>query len=70
MQPCIEVCKVVFRNGLSCESPLGGSIDVGLLGENHHKFNLIVGESLLSNEGFVHLFVNHFLHRLVEWIDP
>ena len=26
-------------------------IDVGLLDENHHKMNLIAGESLLLNEG-------------------
>jgi hypothetical protein len=26
------------------------SIDVGLLGENYHQSNLIVGESLLSSE--------------------
>ena len=25
--------------------------DVGLLGENHHKVNLLAGESLLLNEG-------------------
>ena len=30
-------------------------IDVGLLSENHHKINLIVGEDLLQNEGVVPL---------------
>jgi hypothetical protein len=30
-----------------------GFIDVGLLGENHHKINLIIGESLSFNEGAV-----------------
>ena len=34
----------------------GGSINVGeLLGENHHRSNLIVGESLLLSEGGVPL---------------
>ena len=33
----------------------GGGIDLGLLGESRHKFILIAGESLLSNEGVVPL---------------
>ena len=36
-------------------SPLGWSIDVGLLGENHHKISLIACEDLLLNEGVVPL---------------
>jgi hypothetical protein len=45
----------------------GGSIGVGLLGENHHNINLIgMGEGLLLNEGVV----DHFLHCLVEQLDP
>ena len=31
----------------------GVCIDVGLLGENHHNVNLIIGEDLLLNEGVV-----------------
>ena len=27
-------------------------------------------KDFLLNEGVVPLFVDHFLHRLVEWIDP
>ena len=33
----------------------GRFIDVGLLGENHHKINLIVGESLLLHEDIIPL---------------
>ena len=33
----------------------GGFIDVGLLSENHHKFNVIVGEYLLLSERVVPL---------------
>ena len=33
--------------------PLGGSIDVGLLGENHHKINLFACEDHLSIKGVV-----------------
>ena len=51
-------------------SPLGRSIGVGLLGENHHKINLITGENPLLNEKCCSPFVDHFLHRLIEWIDP
>jgi hypothetical protein len=36
-------------------SPLGGFINVGLLGENHHKINLIAGENPLLDEGVVPL---------------
>ena len=49
---------------------LGEFIDVGLLGEDHHKTSLIACESLLSNEGVVPSFVDHFLHHLVEQRDP
>ena len=31
----------------------GGSIDVGLLSENKHKSNLVVGEYLMLTEGVV-----------------
>ena len=33
----------------------GGSINVGLLGENHHKIILIAGEDLLLSEGIIPL---------------
>ena len=36
-------------------SPLGGSTDVEVLGENHHKINLIVGEDPLLYEDVVPL---------------
>ena len=39
------ICKVVFRMSLLL------FIDVILLGENHHKMNLIASESLLFDEG-------------------
>ena len=38
--------KSFLENEPFRESPLRGSIDVGLLGENHHKIKLIAGESL------------------------
>ena len=50
-----------YRNSLACLKErvvycqLGGSLDAGLLSENHHKTNLIVGEDLLLNEGVVPL---------------
>ena len=55
--------------------PAGGgggswSTDVGLLSENQHKVNLVAGEDLLLNEGDVPLLLNHFLHHLIERIDP
>ena len=33
----------------------GGFIDVGLLGGNHHKINLVAGKDLQLNEGVVFL---------------
>jgi hypothetical protein len=48
----------------------GGSIDVGLLGENHHNLISIGGEGLLFNKGVRTPFVDHFLHRLVGWTNP
>ena len=39
------ICKVGFRMSHLL------FIDVGLLGENHHKMNLIASESLLLIEG-------------------
>ena len=65
-----------YRNSQSClkerafYSPLGGLLMIGLLSENHHKINIIVGEDLLLNEGVVPLFVDHFLHHLVQQINP
>ena len=50
MQPT-KNCKVVYETSLL--HPLEGPIDVGLLGENHHKINLIACGSLLLNEGVV-----------------
>jgi hypothetical protein len=54
MQP-IEFRKVVRRNEPFTIHWGGGgwSIDVGLLNENHHKINLIVGENLLLTEGVI-----------------
>jgi hypothetical protein len=49
----------------------GGGIDVvGLLSETRHKIGLIMGEGLLVNEGVCPPFVDHFLHCLVEEMDP
>jgi hypothetical protein len=47
LQSCFKKCAFYF--------PLGGSIDVGLLGENHHKIDFIAGEGLLLFEYVVHL---------------
>lgn len=47
--------KFVLRNKSFTILKGGGSIDIGLLGENDHKINLIVGESLLLNEDVVSL---------------
>ena len=47
-----------------------GFINVGLLSEKYHKINFIAGEDLLVNEGVVPFFVHHFLHPLVEQINP
>ena len=56
-----------FQRHLSNDTltPLGGGhpIDVGLLGENHHKINLIAGEGLLLSED-VFLFLT-----LPRWVD-
>jgi hypothetical protein len=41
-----------------------------MLGETHQKINFIACESLLLNEGVVPPFVDHFLHQLIESIDP
>ena len=43
MQP-IELAKLFYKNGPFIVH-LGGSIDVGLLDENHHKINLIGSQS-------------------------
>ena len=50
----IEIRKIVLRKEpLTLHHLRKGSIDVGLLHENHHKINLIAGEDLLLNEGIV-----------------
>ena len=51
MQPT-KFCKVALRDE-PCTHHYGGSTDVGLLGENHHKINLIISEGLLAGEGVV-----------------
>jgi hypothetical protein len=48
LQSRFKKCAFYFPLG-------GGSIDVGLLGENHHKINFIAGEDLLLFEYVVHL---------------
>ena len=52
------VCKLQHSQSRLKETfsfQLGGSVDVGLLSENHHKINLIAGEDLLFNESVVPL---------------
>lgn len=44
-------------------------MDNGMLGENHHKVNLIEGESILLNRN-VDPKVDHILHCLIEYIHP
>ena len=51
-------------------SPQGRAIDIGLLSENHHKINLYVGEGFSIKWRCCLLFVVHFLHHLIEHIDP
>jgi hypothetical protein len=63
MQPT-KICEPDFK--IEFSTPLWRSYDVGLLGENHHKMNLIMGEGLLLNDGVAPPFVDHFLHHLVE----
>lgn len=46
-----------------------GYIDVGLLGEKHHKIIFIALESLSTSEG-PPPFVDYFFHNLVDRIDP
>jgi hypothetical protein len=65
-----KTCKVVLRNELFTIHL--GSIDVGLLGNTHHKINLIVGECLLLlNEGVLPLFTTwstSYNASLSKWI--
>ena len=54
----IENFKVVLsKEFYTVNWVLGGgggcSVDVGLLSENHHKYNLIAGEDLLLNKDVV-----------------
>ena len=51
MQPK-KIHKVVLRKEVFTFHH-GGSIDVGLLSENHHSNDLTVGVDLLLNEGVV-----------------
>ena len=46
--------KVILRKE-PLLSTWGGSIDVGLLSENHHQISLIASEDLLLNEDIVSL---------------
>jgi hypothetical protein len=65
-----------YRNSQSCHKErafyreLGGSIDVELLSENHHKRSLTVGEDLLLNEGVVPLlWITSYIASLSELIS-
>ena len=53
----IEILKVVLMIEFFIVNWGGGPINVGLLGENHHKTSLFIREDLLLNEGVV-----SFLH--------
>ena len=59
MKP-MKNCKVVERNNFFTIYKGGGSIDIGLLGENHHKINLIASECLLLNEGVAPLWYTSY----------
>ena len=62
MQPTCEIQKISLRNKPFYHI-LGGSIDVGLLGENHHIISLIAGESILLGEDIIpHLWITSYLH--------
>ena len=54
-----KILKVVSRER-AFSSQLGGSIDFGLLSENHHKVSFIIGNDLLLNEDVVPLLWNFF----------
>ena len=53
MSQPIEILEIILRNEPFTFHLGGGGggdfFNVGLLGENHHKINLIASESLLSN---------------------
>lgn len=61
-----QIAKLLYEMSL-----VGGSIFIGYLFENLHKVNFIAHESTLLqlNEVLLPL-VGHFLHHLVEWVDP